>query len=200
MGDKNLIKEVMLFFSELYKEPNSECLNVTIRSGFESDLSRGLDIPRGEIKITKFKSLEDMKSQFNELFINKKKLYAPAVESFYKPWTLDPTSSLPLAKNKCFFMGDSAWHIQSILEQLNIERTAEFNTMPDHISVILELAAILVEDEAQFLIFIENHLDWLDEFILQMKAVTESSFYIDITQVLHNFVKKTIEERRSVLK
>ena len=86
------------------------------------------------------------------------------VESLFKRWTEDPTARLPIAGTTGYLMGDSAMHVQYLLNCYGLSVPPEYRMMPDHLALLLELAAFLLinrtPEESQ--LFISQHLDWLD--------------------------------------
>ena len=86
------------------------------------------------------------------------------VESLFKRWTEDPTARLPIAGTTGYLMGDSAMHVQYLLNCYGLSVPPEYRMMPDHLPLLLELAAFLLinrtPEESQ--LFISQHLDWLD--------------------------------------
>jgi len=58
--------------------------------------------------------------------------------------------------------------------------------MPDHLTLLLEFLGFLIQngsdDEARQLII--DHFDWLDDFKKELAKVENSSFYIDVTDLI----------------
>jgi len=87
----------------------------------------------------------------------------PLEESFYKEWTAD--RSHPLAGRKGLAWGDPAEHVVATLNNLGIALCAEDPRAPDHLAVLLELLAYLIENRPaeEAAAFCRDHLDWLSE-------------------------------------
>ncbi|MDQ7781326.1 MAG: molecular chaperone TorD family protein [Desulfomonilaceae bacterium] len=87
----------------------------------------------------------------------------PLEESFYKEWTSD--RSHPLVGRKGLAWGDPAAHVLAMFNEFGIALRAEDPRSPDHIAVLLEFLAFLMEnrptEEAQA--FCRDHLDWLPD-------------------------------------
>lgn len=113
------------------------------------------------------------------------------IESLYKPWTQDETCTLPFARDKGYVLGDSALHINYLLEKLKIEIPVELQGMPDHLAVLLELLAYFIEHApVQFTAeFMDDHFDWLEVFESQLPEATEHLFYQRLTGLLIRTVK-----------
>ena len=99
-------------------------------------------------------------------FIGIGKQSALPVESIYKKWTSDPSARLPIAGSAGYLMGDSALHVQYLLDHYGLQVPPDYRMMPDHLVLLLELAVVLLEKrpakEAQ--LFLTQHLDWLNAF------------------------------------
>lgn len=118
------------------------------------------------------------------------------IESLYKPWTQDETCTLPFAREKGYLQGDPALHITFLLNELKMEIPMQYKGIPDHISILLELAAYFIEHAPEKFSreFIEDHLDWLSEFEIKLKEKSIHSFYEGITR----FLIKVIEAQQKM--
>jgi TorA maturation chaperone TorD len=76
-------------------------------------------------------------------------------------------------------MGDCALHVKHILEAFDLEIPAEYETTPDHLTILLELYAFLIGQElhTQAKQFKNDHLDWLEELADQLCKIPGSQFY-----------------------
>jgi TorA maturation chaperone TorD len=128
------------------------------------------------------------------------------VESIYKKWTADPSVRLPIAGSTGYLMGDSALHVQYLLDQYGLGVPPDYRMMPDHLVLLLELFAVLLEkrpsQEAQ--LFLSQHLDWLTPFEQAIDAVSPEStadsqakdFYQLAAQTLHQAVNCQLAKYR----
>lgn len=84
-------------------------------------------------------------------------------ESVYKCWTTD--KSHPLAGRKGFAWGEPAIHMAEVLSGFGMAFDPETMTSPDHLSVLLEFLAFLLENRPrdEIAAFCADHLDWLSE-------------------------------------
>lgn len=82
-------------------------------------------------------------------------------ESVYKAWTTDP--SHPLAGRKGLAWGDPAAHMMEVLDRFGLMSDPDDSRPPDHIAVLLEFLAFLLElrPPGEAAAFCADHLDWL---------------------------------------
>ena len=108
--------------------------------------------------------LPALQSYFVRCFIGIGKKTALPVESVYKKWTEDQTARLPIAGSTGYLMGDAALHARYLLDHYELEVPPDYRMMPDHLVLLLELAAFILQnrtdDEAR--LFLSQHLDWLE--------------------------------------
>jgi TorA maturation chaperone TorD len=87
----------------------------------------------------------------------------PMEESLYKAWTTD--AEHPLQGTEGFAWGDPAHHMLDVLKSFGLELDPEDERAPDHIAVLLEFLAYLLENRpsAEARSFCKDHLDWLPD-------------------------------------
>ena len=136
--------------------------------------------------------LKDLSEAYESLFLGLKGEGVSLVESYYKPWTLDPNCPLPFASSKGLVMGDSALHLLEIYSLCNLEVAQEFKSCPDHIVLELEFLSYLYRwaTDSEIKRFIEDHLDWIPLLREELKRVHPHSFYMSILEVLDLFLKR----------
>ena len=119
------------------------------------------------------------------------------VESFYKPWTVDITCSLPFASEKGLLMGDSALHLSTLLQEAGLEVAEEFRGCPDHLVIELEFLAALYRGATgvETLKFIGDHLNWIPLLKEQVKRAQAHPFYVSVLEVLDCFLKEEKKRR-----
>lgn len=85
------------------------------------------------------------------------------VESVYKKWTEDASVKIPIASNAGYLMGDSALHVKYLFDHYGLSAPKDYEMMPDHIALLFELAAFLVDERpvSEAKQFCEQHFDWL---------------------------------------
>ncbi len=137
-------------------------------------------------------SLKDLKEEYYRLFSDTGNERISLVESFYKPWTLDPHCSLPFAKEKGFLMGDSAIHLSTIFQQCEIEVAESFKGMPDHILIELEFLSYLYQEagDEEIKVFIRDHLDWIPFLKESFEKARAHPFYISLIEILDLFINQ----------
>lgn len=109
------------------------------------------------------------------------------VESLYQPWTAAAGSS-PFSRNAGgLYWGDSALYMRDLIERLGLQVPPEFSACPDHVSLELDLAAVLLrsgmKEEAR--LFLSERLAWLTAYRLRLLALEDDArFYIGLVDVL----------------
>ena len=120
------------------------------------------------------------------------------VESLYKKWTDDPTARLPIAGSTGYLMGDPALHMQYLLNHYNFVIPPDYRMMPDHLVLVLELGAYLIQNktagEAQ--VFLTQHLDWLPAFT---EAIDELFFDDEKEKQAQRFYQSALELLKQTL-
>mgnify|MGYP002230177965 CR=1 FL=1 len=100
----------------------------------------------------------------NELLVPGMPLAAMPVESLYKAWSTQQGNAFGATRG--LYLGDPARHLSQVYRELAIEVPAEFASMPDHLTLELELLALLLDagngEAARQLA--ADHLDWLCEY------------------------------------
>jgi TorA maturation chaperone TorD len=120
-------------------------------------------------------TLDELKLFYLRCFIGIGKQSALPVESIYKKWTDDPTARLPIAGSTGYLMGDPALHARYLLEHYQLQIPPDYRMMPDHLLLLLELLAFLLEHRPteESRTFLNQHFDWLDSFGEAIQAITE---------------------------
>ncbi|MGI6450531.1 MAG: TorD/DmsD family molecular chaperone [Desulfitobacteriia bacterium] len=175
--------------ADLYKFPDEE-LYADLESGLIDVQIRELSRAAGREVLSTLQpalgSYQELLASYNDCFLGVKAASVPPVESVYKVWTTDESYQVPFKKRKGYLMGDSALHIKHILNSLNLEIPPEYELMPDHLTILLELYAFFLRrgflKEARQ--FREDHLDWLPDFYAALKQEKPKEFYTLLTAVL----------------
>ena len=136
--------------------------------------------------------LAHLREEYDRLFLNPGGETISLVESFYKPWSLDPGCPLAFATGKGLLMGDSALHLLEIYRQCGLEMSEEFKSCPDHLAIELEFLSYLYRWASQVDIhrFINDHLDWIPHLREELKRYQPNSLYGDVLELLDLFLKK----------
>ncbi len=117
------------------------------------------------------------------------------IESVYKPWTMDDSCQMPFADEKGFIMGDWAHHMLHLYEQLGFELPDSFSHCPDHLLLELEFMSLLVEegDHQHQQQFLHQHLNWIDDLLVEAQEEELDKFYIDLIKWLLEFLRRERE-------
>lgn len=113
------------------------------------------------------------------------------IESIYRQWTLDDTAEVPFAKEKGHLMSDFALHMQALYNQYQLSIPKEYSSMPDHLCLELEFYAFLLENEnpERQKVFINEHLNWVDELYQDGVKQDIPLFYRQVIGVIAEFLK-----------
>jgi TorA maturation chaperone TorD len=117
------------------------------------------------------------------------------VESIYRQWTFDRTAEVPFAKEKGYLMSDAALHMNALYQQYGLEIPEDYSGMPDHLCLEFEFMAFLVENETleKQTLFLNEHLDWLEEFYQTAVEKGITGFYAILLKLAIAFTAKERE-------
>lgn len=197
---KEVVEGVFITFAEFYKYPTKEFYEEISTGVLDQFLNEAFQMLNIDMKINfqqELPSLEVLQQNFMNCFSGIVTPFYPPVESVYKVWTEDSTAQVSIAKRKGYLMGDSAMHMRHLLQQYNIKVPEGYENMPDHLTILLEFAAFLyMNTEKQHVSqFVNDHLDWLNLFNDSLRSLSDSNFYIYITEVLRQFVTGLFYDR-----
>ena len=118
-------------------------------------------------------TLDALKLFYLRCFIGIGRQSALPVESIYKKWTEDPSARLPIAGSTGYLMGDPALHARYLLDHYQLQIPPDYRMMPDHLLLLLELLAYLLENRPpeESRTFLNQHFDWLDSFGKAVEAI-----------------------------
>lgn len=175
-------QSLLLMFADLFKYPEKDFYE-EIASGELDNQIKELGQSGGWLMITKFKdqaiNYQEVIAEFNKCFLGVHKPFVSQVESVYKVWTTDESYQVPFKNQKGYLMGDSALHIKHLLDAFGLTIPKEYEMMPDHLTILLELYAYFLEQgmftEAKQ--FAKDHLDWLPDFCEALQAIEPDGFY-----------------------
>ena len=120
-------------------------------------------------------TLDALKLFYLRCFIGIGRQSALPVESIYKKWTEDPSARLPIAGSTGYLMGDPALHARYLLDHYQLQVPPDYRMMPDHLLLLLELLAYLLENRPteESRTFLNQHFDWLDSFGKAVETISE---------------------------
>ena len=118
-------------------------------------------------------TLDALKLFYLRCFIGIGRQSTLPVESIYKKWTEDPSARLPIAGSTGYLMGDPALHARYLLDHYQLQIPPDYRMMPDHLLLLLELLAYLLENRPpeESRTFLNQHFDWLDSFGKAVEAI-----------------------------
>jgi putative dimethyl sulfoxide reductase chaperone len=188
------LQKIIYTFAEIYKYPEIDFFEEMASQQVDDELTSFFSRVNLNIKTNlkaNLSSLEELHAQFMDCFSGIKQPFAPPVESVYKVWTTDPSAQVSIAKSKGYLLGDAALHMQHLFNQFQIEVPSGFENMPDHLTIQLEFLAYLNEVNKHELMkqFINDHLDWLDDFITELEKLESAQFYLYATKLLQTFLE-----------
>ncbi|NMA69010.1 MAG: molecular chaperone TorD family protein [Desulfitobacterium sp.] len=187
------LPEILLIYAQafsfpqkdFYEEINSGKLDREFKELWENANLPQLD--SSEPWMERVPPYEEWIRIYNEAFLGAKKPLAPPIESLYKPWTVDESFQVPFKHQKGYLMGDSAQHILHITKTLGWEIPVEYQMMPDHLSILLEILARFLANGwwSEGKQFIQDHLDWLPDWCKELEELpVETEVYRKLAQDL----------------
>ena len=137
----------------------------------------------------------DWPEEYSRLFSGLNAQAVSLVESFYKPWTLDPDNHLSFAREKGLLQGDSAIHVSAMYQHCGMEVAEEFRSCPDHLAVELEFLSLLYEraTDREIKSFIADHLDWVPLLKQEVCRFQPHPVYAMVLELLDFFLTREKE-------
>lgn len=137
-------------FTRLKFEDFQQCVSLTVSNPQSSLYISDLQIP----------SEKALKLFQNECLSGGMPLAVLPIESLCKPWATPDGRS---RNENGAYQGKTARHVCDLCSEIGLQIPHEFQAMPDHLSLLLELLSIFIEAENfdSALAFAEGHFDWL---------------------------------------
>lgn len=178
----SLFADLFVLVSRCFEPPHEQFHEALKTGAFETrltGLANDLDI---EVEpMPEPKDLSELRRSYRLSFEAYRGPYAPLAESVYEKWW-DGT-------HRELLSGPAAHDMRSRYEAIDAEVPAEYP--PDHVSLILEYASLVLETEAPrseriaaFEKFADEHFDWLPEFQARVEETSEEQFYRWATTLL----------------
>lgn len=100
----------------------------------------------------------------NEVLTSGAIFAAMPVESLYKPWSTQDGNSFGAQRG--LYLGECSHHLLALYERLALEVPPAFSAMPDHLTLELELLAMLLEVHNYEGVsqLVSDHFDWLGDY------------------------------------
>lgn len=187
--------ELYFALSECYKEPAEAfardvaegVLCRVVTDGFRA-LGIAQDVGALHVAGSPEGVLETLKRAYYPLFVIPPRFVLP-VESVYKEWSGEGGF---LAGSRDMIMGPPATDMLRRYRARNILIPQSYKDYPDHLALLLEYGGLLCEegDTDELQEFVATHLDtWVEEFTVQVRECTESSFYKAVASATLTFVQ-----------
>lgn len=195
---KEVRAEVYEILAEGLKEPNEEFWSAVTTKELQTHLVEMLERLGYELSLSfadnySNMSLKDFQEEFKKSFLKPNERIIP-VESIFKQWTNDSSAEVSIAREKGYLRGDSALHMEALLEKLGISIPEEMQATPDHLIILLEVMAVLCRhDKLNYQqSFVKEHFDWLAD-LKEAAEKLESDFYRGWIQLIYDFVTEDAE-------
>ena len=120
------------------------------------------------------------------------------VESVYRRWTSDASAEVPFAAEKGLLLSDHALHMKDLYEAFGISLPTEYESMPDHLCLELEFAALLLEHDAEtkYGVFIAEHLNWLDDLVAEAEQKELPDYYRQLIRLTAQFLAQELRRHK----
>ena len=201
MTQNSLRREVYLLLSEAFKQPTEQF--IAEQPPMVDFLARsfqqlGHDLP-GDLYENWPALLPDLPSAtaaYRQSFLFPVHSRVLPVESVYRRWTSDASAEVPFAAEKGLLLSDHALHMKDLYETFGITIPEEYESMPDHLCLELEFAALLLEHDAEtkYGVFIAEHLNWLADLVAEAEQKDIPDYYLQLIKLTAQFL--TLELRR----
>ena len=201
MTQNSLRREVYLLLSEAFKQPTEQF--IAEQPPMVDFLARsfqqlGHDLP-GDLYENWPALLPDLPSAtaaYRQSFLFPVHSRVLPVESVYRRWTSDASAEVPFAAEKGLLHSDHALHMKDLYETFGITIPEEYESMPDHLCLELEFAALLLEHDAEtkYGVFIAEHLNWLADLVAEAEQKEVPDYYLQLIKLTAQFL--TLELRR----
>ena len=196
-----LRREVFLLLSEAFKQPSDQFVveqNKLVQFLDKAMQELNYSLPR-ELYADWPALLPDLPSAtaaYRQSFLFPVHSRVLPVESVYRRWTSDASAEVPFAAEKGLLLSDHALHMKDLYQTFGITIPEEYESMPDHLCLELEFAALLLEHDAEtkYGVFIAEHLNWLDDLVAEAEQKEVPDYYLQLIKLTAQFL--TLELRR----
>lgn len=196
-----LRREVYLLLSEAFKQPSAQFVVeqsklVQLLNKVMQELNYSLPKDLFENWPALLPDLPAATAAFRQSFQFPVQSRIVPVESVFRRWTTDPSAEVPFAAEKGLLLSDHALHMKDLYETFCITIPDEYESMPDHLCLELEFAALLLEheEEAKYRVFIAEHLNWLDDLVAEAEKQVIPEYYLQVIRLTAHFL--SLELRR----
>ena len=199
MSHTPLRREVYLLLSEAYKQPTEAfvaeqpAMSRFLAQAFQK---LGYDLPAAlyENWPAFLTELATATAAYRQSFVFPVHSRVLPVESIYRRWTTDASAEVPFAAEKGLLLSDHALHMKDLYEAFGISLPAEYESMPDHLCLELEFAALLLEQpqEEKYALFLAEHLDWLDDLVAEAEQKAVPDYYRQLIKLTAQFLAQEL--------
>ena len=201
MSHTPLRREVYLLLSEAYKQPTEAYVAeqpAMVDFLTQAFQTLGYDLPAAlyENWPELLPDLPTAVAAYRQSFLFPAQSRVVPVESIYRRWTVDASAEVPFAADKGLLLSDHGLHMKALYDSCGIMIPDEFLSMPDHLCLELEFAALLLEQQAeeQQRLFLAEHLNWLDELADDAEDQAIPAYYQQLIKLTAHFL--ALELRR----
>jgi TorA maturation chaperone TorD len=201
MSHTPLRREVYLLLSEAYKQPTEAFVAeqpamVDFLAQAFQQLNYALPAALYENWPALLPELPTAVAAYRQTFLFPVQSRIVPVESIYRRWTVDASAEVPFAADKGLLLSDHGLHMRALYDSFGIMIPVEFQSMPDHLCLELEFAALLLEQQAeeQHHLFLAEHLNWLDELADDAEDQAIPAYYLQLIKLTAQFL--ALELRR----
>ena len=201
MSQTPLRRDIYLLLSEAFKQPTEAFIAeqpAMVDFLAQAFLEIGYDLPAAlyEDWPALLPDLATASAAYRQSFVFPVHSRVLPVESVYRRWTSDASAEVPFAAEKGLLLSDHALHMKDLYQTFGITIPEEYESMPDHLCLELEFAALLLEHDAEtkYGVFIAEHLNWLDDLVAEAEQKELPDYYLQLIKLTAQFL--TLELRR----
>ena len=201
MSQTPLRRDIYLLLSEAFKQPTEAFIAeqpAMVDFLAQAFLEIGYDLPAAlyEDWPALLPDLATATAAYRQSFVFPVHARVLPVESVYRRWTSDASAEVPFAAEKGLLLSDHALHMKDLYETFGITIPEEYESMPDHLCLELEFAALLLEHDAEtkYGVFIAEHLNWLDDLVAEAEQKEVPDYYLQLIKLTAQFL--ALELRR----
>ena len=202
MSQTPLRRDIYLLLSEAFKQPTEAFIAeqpAMVDFLAQAFLEIGYDLPAAlyEDWPALLPDLATATAAYRQSFVFPVHARVLPVESVYRRWTSDASAEVPFAAEKGLLLSDHALHMKDLYEAFGISLPAEYESMPDHLCLELEFAALLLEhgEEAKYGLFLTEHLDWLEDLVAEAEQKELPDYYLQLIKLTAQFLAQELRRR-----
>lgn len=202
MEQNEVRAEIYLLLSEIYKQPVESF--VREQADMVRFLREGLEFLAYPIPAGLFeewpelaKDLPTLAAAYHRSFLFPPESRIVPVESVYRPWTRDAGAEIPFGGSEGLLMSDHALHMNALYESFGLAPPPEYKPTPDHLSLELEFAALLLQrnDPERHAVFIREHLDWVDRLAEDALRQDIPAYYLQAVKLTAQFLARELRRQ-----